>query len=112
MSDTFYTRLVNILVKLAATLAFLHFMKFFYHIEVRLARLDPMATSMVGYNHRIDIAQLHYTLSGEKYFLLYPFVLLFILLVDPRKIILRLIALFIILLWEFLLIDMMLWHRH
>jgi hypothetical protein len=109
MSDTFYTRLVNILVKLAATLAFLEFIYFFYHVEVRLARLDPTATSMVVYNYRIDVIQLQYTLSIEKYFLLYPFVLPFILLVDRRKTILKGIALFILILWEILLIDVMLW---
>jgi hypothetical protein len=108
MSDTFYTRLVNILVKLAATLAFLEFMDFFYHVEVRLNRIDPMAPHMIVYNYSIDIIKLHYTLSGEKYFLLYPFVLPFILLVDQRKTILKGIALFLILLWELFLISIFL----
>jgi hypothetical protein len=112
MSDIFYTRLVNILVRLAATLAFLEFMNFFYHVEVRLNRIDPMAPHMIVYNYSIDIIKLHYTLSAEKYVLLYPFVLPFILLVDRRKTILKGIALFILILWEILLIDVMLWMRN
>lgn len=102
MSDTFFLRLQKkLIIKIIATLAFLYFMYFFYHIEVYLVGLKD-------YNFPTDSLQLRSTLAGDNFFLLYPIVWPFVLLVDRRKTIQKGIALFLILLWELFLLSIFL----